>query len=192
MSDHRRTVTRRAFVLPSWALVASTVLVLLGAAWLGWLVVDGDDTAAVAAPTSSPSTSPSPSPSPSSSPGASASASPSPTPTPSATASPSPSPTPTRTTPPVDRAAVPVSVLNATRTPGLARSVGATVTARGWTLAGIGNWRGYVPASTVYYPAGREAQARQLAADLGVSAVAPAPAGINQQRLTLIVVAPVT
>ncbi|WP_317697168.1 LytR C-terminal domain-containing protein [Aeromicrobium sp. REDSEA-S32_B7] len=69
---------------------------------------------------------------------------------------------------------------------------GATVTARGWTLAGVGNWRGYVPASTVYYPAGREAEARQLAADLGVSAVAPAPAGINRQRLTLIVVAPVT
>ncbi len=186
MSDHRRTVTRRAFVLPSWALVASAVLVLLGAGWLGWIVVDGDDTAAVAAPTSSPSSTPSPT--------ASASPSASPRPTPSRTPSPSPSPTPTptRTTPPVDRAAVPVSVLNATRTPGLARSAGATVTARGWTLAGVGNWRGYVPTSTVYYPAGREAEARQLAADLGVPAVAPAPAGIHQQRLTLIVVAPVT
>lgn len=190
MSDHRRTVTRRAFVLPSWALVASAVLVLLGAGWLGWIVVDGDDTAAVAAPTSSPSSTPSPTASVSTS--ASPRPTPSPTPTRTPSPSPSPTPTPTRTTPPVDRAAVPVSVLNATRTPGLARSAGATVTARGWTLAGVGNWRGYVPVSTVYYPAGREAEARQLAADLGVPAVAPAPAGINQQRLTLIVVAPVT
>lgn len=189
MSDHRRTVTRRAFVLPSWALVASAVLVLAAAGWLGLLVVDGDD-----GPVRTASASASPSPTPTSSPTPTVDPTPSATPSPtaSATPSPTPTPTPTRTTPPVDRTAVPVSVLNATRTPGLARSAGAVVTARGWTLAGVGNWRGYTPANTVYYPAGREAEARRLAADLGVSAVAPAPAGINQQRLTLVVVAPVT
>lgn len=190
MTEHRRTVTPRGFALPSWALVGSAVLVLAAAVWLGWLVVDGaDDQPRVAEPTvtEAPTRIPSPS------------ATPEPTrttvtpsPTPSRTPSPSPTPTPTRTTPSVDRAATPVSVLNATRTPGLARSAAGRVTARGWPLAAVGNWRGYTPSNTVYYPPGREAEARQLASDLGVAAVAPSPSGMNQQRVTLVVVAPVT
>lgn len=175
-------------MLPSWALVATTVVVLAAAGWLGWLVVDGDDDRerpTAATPTATATTSPSPEPT-------QTTASPSPTPSRTPSPSPSPTPTPTRTTPAVDRAATPVSVLNATRTPGLARSAAGRVTARGWPLAAVGNWRGYTPANTVYYPPGREAEARQLASDLGVSAVAPSPSGMNQQRVTLVVVAPVT
>lgn len=176
-------------MLPSWGLVAAAVVVLAGAGWLGALVLGGDDPGTpTASPTvtASPTASASPTPEPTPT-----TASPTPSPTPT-TASPSPTPSPTRSTPAVDRAATPVSVLNATRTPGLARSAAGTVTARGWQLAAVGNWRGATPANTVYYPPGGEQAARQLASDLGIASVAPSPAGMNQQRVTLVVVSPVT
>jgi cytoskeletal protein RodZ len=186
VSDHRRTVTRRAFVLPAWALVSSAVLVLAGAAWLAVLLLTGpgDDGSPAAAPTpSAAATTATPSPS------ESATAEP----TEAATPEPSESPEPTPSaTPDVDRSAVAVSVLNASRTPGLARSVSQQVTADGWTVGAVGNWRGYSAANTVHYPAGREAQARQLADDLGIQAVQPIVNGMSGQRLTIVLVSPLT
>jgi cytoskeletal protein RodZ len=188
VSDHRRTVTRRAFVLPAWALVSTGVVVLAAAAWLVVLLVAGpDDAGPVAAPSpSATTTAPTPT----------ASEDPSPEPTEEATPDPEPSeeatPEPSAdATPAPDRGAIAVSVLNASRTPGLARSVGQRVTAEGWTVGAVGNWRGYSAANTVHYPAGREAEARLLADDLGIQAVQPALNGMSGQRLTIVLVGPV-
>lgn len=180
MSDHRRTVTRKALVLPGWVMLLVAALVLAGTGWLGWLVVTGDDDAA-------PAASPSPT--------ATATSEPAPTPTPTPTptqTTPSPEPTETEETaePEVDRSSIAVSVLNASRTTGLARTASQRVQAAGWTVGAVGNWRGYVPATTVFHPAGREAEARQLAEDLGVTAVSPAQSGMSAQRLTVVLVGP--
>ncbi|KQP84238.1 LytR C-terminal domain-containing protein [Aeromicrobium sp. Leaf291] len=182
MSDHRRTVTRRALVLPTWALLAVGGVVVLAGAWLAWLLVTGpDDDAPVASASSSP-----------------AASEPSATPTPEPTETTEPEPEPTETSEPeptepaVDRSSIQVSVLNASRTQGLARTVGQRVTAEGWTVGAVGNWRGYSAANTVHYPQGREAEARQLADDLGIQAVAPIVNGMSGQRLTIVLVGPVS
>lgn len=187
MSDHRRTVTRRALVLPTWALLAVGAVVVLAAAWLAWLLVTGPGKDA---PVASASSSP-----------AASEPSATPTPEPSETTEPEPSgtpePEPTETSEPeptepaVDRSSIQVSVLNASRTPGLARTVGQRVTAEGWTVGAVGNWRGYSAANTVHYPQGREVEARQLADDLGIQAVAPLANGMSGQRLTIVLVGPV-
>ncbi|RYY42692.1 MAG: LytR family transcriptional regulator [Actinomycetales bacterium] len=115
--------------------------------------------------------------------------------TPDAPETPEPEPTetsePEPTEPAVDRSSIQVSVLNASRTQGLARTVGQRVTAEGWTVGAVGNWRGYSAANTVHYPQGREAEARQLADDLGIQAVAPIVNGMSGQRLTIVLVGPV-
>ncbi|MEH3032573.1 MAG: LytR C-terminal domain-containing protein [Aeromicrobium erythreum] len=174
---HRRTPSRSILVLPGWFFVLSAVLCVAAAAWLAVVALDGgsDDPDPVARATPS-ATTPSPTattPSPSAT-----------TPSPSPSPSPTPSPTPT-----VDRSSIGVSVLNGTRTPGLARRSVAAVQRAGWTVAGVGNWRGAVATSTVFYPAGREAEARQLARDLDVDAVAPAVAGMRSDRLTVVLLA---
>lgn len=184
MSDHRRTVTRRALVLPTWALLAVGGVVVLAGAWLAWLLVTGPgDDAPVASASSSP---------------AASEPSATPTPEPTETTEPEPSetpePEPTETSEPepaVDRSSIQVSVLNASRTQGLARTVGQRVTAEGWTVGAVGNWRGYAAANTVHYPQGREAEARQLADDLGIQAVDPIVNGMSGQRLTIVLVGPV-
>lgn len=190
MSDHRRTVTRRALVLPTWALLTVGGVVVLAGAWLAWLLVTGPgDDAPVASASSSPAAS-------------EPSATPTPTPEPTETTEPEPSetpePEPTETSEPeptepaVDRSSIQVSVLNASRIQGLARTVGQRVTAEGWTVGAVGNWRGYSAANTVHYPQGREAEARQLADDLGIQAVAPIVNGMSGQRLTIVLVGPVS
>ena len=79
-----------------------------------------------------------------------------------------------------------VSVLNATRTPGLAAQVSGQVSAAGWTVAATGNWAGGATQTAVHYPPGREAEAQLLADDLGIAAVAPAVQGMNTERLTVL------
>jgi hypothetical protein len=66
--------------------------------------------------------------------------------------------------PPVDAAPatpvrVPVTVLNATPTSGLAAEVAAAFDAQGWSSAGVGTYEGGdVASTTVYFEAGNEAQ----------------------------------
>lgn len=185
MSDHRRTVTRRAFVLPAWALVCSGVLVLVAAGWLAVLLVGGPDDSPTAAPAPASAAPTTPSPT---------TSSPEPSPSPEPSEEPEPTEEPSEEPSEdagVDRSSIAVSVLNATRTPGLARTVGQQVTAAGWTVGAVGNWRGYSAANTVHYPQGREAEARQLADDLGIQAVAPAVNGMSGSRLTIVLVGPV-
>jgi hypothetical protein len=66
----------------------------------------------------------------------------------------------------VDRSSVEVVVLNQTSRPGLAASVAAHLRTAGWDVPAVGNFRGTVPATTVYYPAGGEAVALAVARDL--------------------------
>ena len=175
--NHRRTVSRRAFVPPVWLVGLTVVAILGGLGWLGWYAVDlvrDNDT-------TSTSGTPSPSPSPS----------PEPSPTPEPTGAPTPGPTPEPTlepTPaPVSRTAG-VSVLNNTGIGGLAAQVAGRVQDAGWTDVRTGNWRGQISQNTVYYPPGLQDAAQTLAADLGISRVAPAVANMRADRLTVIVV----
>lgn len=109
-----------------------------------------------------------------------------PTPEPTATTTPAPKPKPKPTAAPVARD-IPVGVFNNTATRGLARTVAAKVRAAGWTVAGVGNWRGSIPETTVYYPSGFQSQAQTLARDLDFGRVRPSVAPMRTDRLTLIV-----
>ncbi len=104
------------------------------------------------------------------------------------TAVPSPSRTkaaPTSSTPaPVTRLAV--VVLNETRTTGLAATVAARLRALGWVVPAIGNYRGSVPSTTVFYPPGAQPAAQALARVLGGSRTAPVLPGMSTSRLTVV------
>lgn len=170
MSDHRRTPGRKAYVLPGWFLALTAAACVLGLLGLGWVVMlapEDDSTPNPSAATSTPTPTPS--------------ATPSPTPTSTPSESPSPKPEPK-----VSRQDIDVSVLNATRTVGLARQVSARVRAAGWTVASVGNWRTGVAQTAVHFPRGHKAEARLLAKDLGVDAVLPSTNGMRSDRLTVI------
>ena len=53
-------------------------------------------------------------------------------------------------------------------------------------LVGVGNWRGNIPTTTVYYSPGELAAARRLAYDLGVSRIRPAVPGMLSNHLTVV------
>jgi hypothetical protein len=174
MVAHRKNVPApRAFVPSSWFIVLTVMVVIGGAGWLGWLILD-DDPAPVeaAAPTPAATTSPAPP------------AEESPTP---AVESPTPaeeSPTPAEESR-AERTAS-VSVLNNSGIVGAARAFSAKVAGAGWTLGGIGNWSGSIPANTVYYPSGLQAQAELLADDVGIARVRPSVSPMRTDRLTII------
>lgn len=91
---------------------------------------------------------------------------------PTATAAPTttaPPPAPTTTAPPpvADRS-VAVTVLNSTRTAGLAARAAGALENAGWRVAGTGNHRNSTPPTTVYFAAPVEqVTAEAVAADLG-------------------------
>ncbi len=170
MVDHRKTLGRKAYVLPGWFLTLTAAACVVGLIGLGWVVFFlPDDPEPVATPVSSPT------------PTATPTATPSPTPTPSATPTPTPKPEPK-----VSRKDIDLSVLNATRTTGLARQVSARATDAGWTVAGVGNWRQGASQTAVHFPRGRKAEAQLLAKDLGIDAVLPSTGGMRADRLTVI------
>jgi hypothetical protein len=81
-----------------------------------------------------------------------------------------------------------VIVLNQTRRAGLAASVADTLRADGWKIASTGNFGGTVPATTVYFPAGAEAAATEIAALLPVDPrVRPVFPAIDAERLTVVI-----
>jgi LytR cell envelope-related transcriptional attenuator len=80
-----------------------------------------------------------------------------------------------------------VVVLNATSRKGLAGRFQQALAAKGWNVVAIGNFRGNVPATTVYYPEGQRAAAEALEAQFAeVNRIRPAFSGISQTRLTVI------
>ena len=79
-------------------------------------------------------------------------------------------------------------MLNQSGRSGLGRKVSDTLTAAGWTVVAVGNFRGSVPATTVYYPAGDEAEAAALAAVLpGTDRIRPRFGNLSTTRLTVVV-----
>ncbi len=166
--DHRRTPSSNLFVPSSWFVVLTVVACLAAAGGLGWLLVKGDSSTNTATqPTASATT---------------------PAPTPTET-EPTPTPTPTETEPAVARD-TPVSVLNNSGIPGAASAFSSKVIDAGWTLGGVGNWRGAVEGNTVYYPEGLQDQAELLAKDVGIDRVRPSVANMRTDRLTIILSGP--
>ncbi|RZS87570.1 LytR cell envelope-related transcriptional attenuator [Motilibacter rhizosphaerae] len=82
---------------------------------------------------------------------------------------------------------LPVSVLNQSGRTGLAGRTASQLRSLGWTVSGVGNFHGKVPATTVYYPDGAFAAAQELAAELpGSQRIRPAFAGLSSSHLTLV------
>lgn len=81
-----------------------------------------------------------------------------------------------------------VVVLNATSRKGLAGTVAKRLRDKGWTVALIGNFRGNVTATTVYYPPGAQADAEAAAAGLPTEPrVRPRFGNLSTSRLTVVV-----
>jgi LytR cell envelope-related transcriptional attenuator len=81
-----------------------------------------------------------------------------------------------------------VVVLNETSRSGLAAAVADRLRGNGWTVSGVGNFRGAVPATTVYYPAGHAAAAQAAANSLPTPPrVLPRFGNLSTSRLTVIV-----
>jgi cytoskeletal protein RodZ len=83
----------------------------------------------------------------------------------------------------------PVDVLNNSRIKGLAHHVAAEVEGRGWTISHIGNLRGRVAESTLYFPPGGLAAAQHLAGEFGsIQRILPqSEGGLHSPSLVLVV-----
>ncbi|HEY2831847.1 MAG TPA: LytR C-terminal domain-containing protein [Sporichthyaceae bacterium] len=90
---------------------------------------------------------------------------------------------------PYDGPKVPIVLFNQTSDPARLTSLQSALVAAGWPVAATGAWKGAVPATTVYYPAGMEAQARALmAAFPSIGRIRPVFGGIPQtKKLTVII-----
>jgi hypothetical protein len=86
------------------------------------------------------------------------------------------------------RASIAVVVLNQTGQAGLAATAATRLRAKGWTVSGVGNFHGVVPATTVYYPLGQEAAATAAARSLPTAPrVLPRFGNLSLTRLTVVV-----
>jgi hypothetical protein len=79
-----------------------------------------------------------------------------------------------------------VEVYNNSGISGLASSTASTIAGAGWQVVGSDNWYGTISASTVYYPARLEDEAKLLAKDLGIARLKPAISPMRFDRLTVI------
>jgi pyruvate/2-oxoglutarate dehydrogenase complex dihydrolipoamide acyltransferase (E2) component len=167
-------------------ILSSLVAVLAVVAIVGGLLVlfgtrgnssaADDSKPAASTPTPKPSTAPVSTPTPS--------AVPSSTPTSAPTSAPTSVPTNVPTIPVSERPAV--EVYNNTSHKGLAEDVSIRARQAGWTVAGRDNWHGKIVTSTVYFPAGMQAEAAQLAKDIGVGRIKDALDNMKKDRLTVI------
>jgi hypothetical protein len=83
---------------------------------------------------------------------------------------------------------VEVVVLNETRRRGLAGTVAGMLRGQGWTVPTVGNFRGTVSATTVYYPDGAEAAAQAAAEVLPTTPrIRPRFGNLSTSRLTVVV-----
>lgn len=105
------------------------------------------------------------------------------------TSAPTSVPTLAPTTPPAsipasDRPAV--EVYNNTARKGLAEDVAIRARKSGWIVTGKDNWHGKIVTSTVYFPAGMQAEAAQLAKDIGINRTKDALPNMKKDRLSVI------
>ncbi|MGH8892205.1 MAG: LytR C-terminal domain-containing protein [Actinomycetes bacterium] len=81
-----------------------------------------------------------------------------------------------------------VVVLNQTSRGGLAGTVADRLRASGWEVPAVGNFRGILRATTVYYPVGARADALAVAGDLPTEPrVRPRFGNLSETRLTVVV-----
>ena len=176
MVDHRRTPSQRSYQLPGWFFVLTAVLSVAAIGAVVWVFVGDrfDETPAALRPsaTSSP-TEPEPGPAAS-------------RPTSGSTADEDDGEGGEK--PAAERPDIDVVVLNASRTPRLARGVADAAEKAGWTVAEVGNWVYPAVVNAVYHPEGRQAEAQQLADDVGVESVRPARPGMSSDALTVLLV----
>ncbi|NEA31664.1 LytR C-terminal domain-containing protein [Streptomyces sp. SID13031] len=108
------------------------------------------------------------------------------------TSLPSTEPSGQPTAPPSAPASIPASerpaveVYNNTPRKGLAEDVAIRARQSGWIVTGRDNWHGKIVASTVYFPAGMQAEANQLAKDIGVGRTKDALPNMKKDRLSVI------
>ncbi len=191
--SHRAQRSAASTLLP--VVVVAVAVVAVGVGVYGWVTAaSSPDALADTTVTGLPQTSPTqaapptvtPSASPTDSPSPSKSKKPSKSPEGTKSAKPTSSPKPSKTKTPTVTRETPVVVLNQTSITGLAARTGASLKAKGWTIAGVGNWRGNVVSTTVYYAPGHSSEAKLLARDLGVNRVLPRVSGMRADRLTVI------
>ena len=113
---------------------------------------------------------------------------PTPTPEPSPAAAPRAAASPVLPTPTVaPPAREPVTVLNNSRITGLAASGAERFTAGGWPVAAVGNFRGRIPVTTVYYDPGLETAAREFAGAFdGIVRVRPRFEGLPARGVVVV------
>lgn len=97
-----------------------------------------------------------------------------------------PSPTPTEIPGVVER--LPVIVLNGTDRAGYAKQIGDNLVFENWVIQEVGNWDGDLfLQNMVFYPAGYEAAATELALSTNVNGmIAPAEGDFSQTALTVV------
>lgn len=93
---------------------------------------------------------------------------------------------------PIDKKSIHISVWNASATTGLANSVLAKVVAAGWTNSAAGVTHVHYSANTIYYPAKYAAAAKQLALDLGITNVSLGDSATAQDRISVVLVGPLS
>lgn len=109
-------------------------------------------------------------------------------PAPSVVAAPVAPPPAASTAPAAPSVVIPVTVLNNSRYEGLADIAAARFRAGGWPVKATGNFRGRIPVTTVYYEAGQEASARELARRFdGIARVRPRFATLPARGLVVVV-----
>ena len=81
----------------------------------------------------------------------------------------------------------PVRVFNNTAVAGSAAALAQKARGSGWTVAGVGNWRGQIPSSTVYFPSGKRDEAQLLADDLDIDRVKPTIDQMPSDQMTVII-----
>jgi hypothetical protein len=83
---------------------------------------------------------------------------------------------------------MPVTVFNQTTVPGAAAALAGQLSGQGWPIAGVDNWRGFVPTTTVYYWPGDEGSAYRLARESSqINRVRPASAPMPTGSLVVII-----
>jgi hypothetical protein len=188
-SGANRALRRIAAPLTAVAVVVVVIVLLI---WINGRSDNSPGSAVVSAtsPAAPPSPSLAPSPVPSPTPHKRPTPSPSPhrhQPAPHHSTRPHATPSPTAST--VAPAFAPVDVLNNSRISGLAHHVAAEVESRGWTISAVGNLRGRVAETTVFYPDGGFAAAQHLQSEFGsIDRLLPqSEGGLHSSSLVLVV-----
>jgi hypothetical protein len=191
-SSHRastgasRALGRLAAPLIALAVVVVVIVLLI------WINGRSDDSSSSAVVSPSSASAAPPAASPSVSPTAHQGPTPSPSPhrhSPAPHRSPHHTAAPTSSPSTAAPAFAPVEVLNNSRIKGLAHHVAAEVESRGWTISEIGNLRGRIAETTVYYPDGGFAAAQHLQSEFGsIERLLPqSEAGLHSSGLVLVV-----